>query len=80
MANVFMVSEHARIGAIVDFGKQKVAFEKYLGKLALNTAHFIEELPEGALFRHSTNVTLQEAASAFVEKRVPRWAKQGIYP
>lgn len=78
MGNVFFVTEHPTIGAVVDFGNQMVAFNKSKGKVALNTSHYIHELPD-AIFRCSDNPTLKEAATAFVEKRRPRWAEKGLY-
>ncbi len=79
MPNLFMVSEHNSIGAIVDFGDNMVAFKKDSGRVDLKSGHFIKEMPGDALYRSSNNPTIKEAASAFVENRRPRWDANSLY-
>lgn len=75
MAQVIMVTEHPQLGAVVDLGDQKVGFNAKKGKVDLSTAHIIDELPENALYRNVNNITVEEAANAYVEQRKPRWFK-----
>lgn len=73
MAQVILVTEHERLGAVVDLGKKKVGFWGKKGQVDLSTAHIIDELPEDALYRNVHNETLEEAANAYVQRRNPRW-------
>lgn len=58
----------------MDLGDAKVAFKKSKNNLIdLRTAHLIDELPETGLYRNTNNITVEEAANAFVQKRKPRW-------
>lgn len=79
MPNLFMVSGHDSIGAIVDFGDKMVALKKVSGKLDLKSGHFIKEMPEEAFYRATDNPTIKEAASAFAQNRRPRWDAKGLY-
>lgn len=74
---VQLVTEHESLGAVVDLGRKKVGFNKSGNLIDLSTAHIINELPE-AMYRNTNNITLEEAANAFVQKRNPRWNRNSL--
>lgn len=63
----------------MDLGSKKVAFNKAKNnQIDLSTAHIITELPDEGLYRNTNNITLEEAANAYVQKRNPRWIRNSL--